>query len=63
LDKLNVAKSLISGILWLDQPPLNLVTMKPCEKVFEFWCNDKALYAFPKIEILQAIAGKLRFYP
>lgn len=61
LEKLNLARTLVSGILWLDQPALNIVTWKPNENEFEFWDNAQALYPLPKTPHLDAIAGKIRY--
>jgi hypothetical protein len=61
LEKLNLARSLVSGILWLDQPAFNPISLKPYEKVFEFWGNERALHPFPATTVLQAVAGRLRY--
>lgn len=57
--KLNLMRRLVSGILWLDQPSLNPVTLKPYEKEFIYWGNDRAINAIGENCALQAIQGKL----
>lgn len=59
MTELNLMRRLVSGILWLDQPSLNIATWKRDENSFVFWDNERAIHPIGEVSSLQTIRGKL----
>jgi len=59
MTELDLMRRLVSGVLWLDQPSLNIVTMQRAKKNFVFWDNERAIHSVGEVAALQTIIGSL----